>query len=375
VLTPAFQLPSLVDRRFYRMSEFTQGRLFLKRLNSKLIFSLALIALVTFCGSRASGQDATGRITGIIYDATDAVIADAHITVTNVATHISRETTSDGTGYYQVLALPVGSYTVAVQRQGFRSATTAQSKLEINQTLKLDIKMEVGSANETVTVESTTGTVETLNPTLGSTVSDRTVQDMPLNGRNALDLALLQPGVLPADNPANGSGGTGGMQFSIGGGRSDSNTFVLDGGLNNDLLDNGVVYNPNPDSIQEFRVLTSNFTAEYGRSAGGIITEVTKSGTNAIHGSAYDFVRNTAFDANNFFSNLNGQPRQTLHRNQYGGTVGGPIKKDKLFFFLAYQKEQLTVSLQQIRSFSRTQRSQHKVSSIRQASTRLLRPT
>jgi hypothetical protein len=288
------------------------------------------------------GQDATGRVTGIIYDATGAVIADAHITVTNVATHISRETNSDAGGYYQILALPIGSYTVSVERQGFRSLTTAPSKLEINQTLKVDLKMEVGSATETVTVESSTGTVETINPTLGSTVSERTVQDMPLNGRNALDLALLQPGVLPADNPANGSGGTGGMQFSIGGGRSDSNTFVLDGGLNNDLLDNGVVYNPNPDSIQEFRVLTSNFTAEYGRSAGGIITEVTKSGSNAIHGSAYDFVRNTAFDANNFFSNLNGQPRQVLHRNQYGGTVGGPIKRDKLFFFLSFQKQQLS---------------------------------
>lgn len=314
----------------------------MNRFNSKLIFSLLLTALAIFCGSKALGQDATGRVTGIIYDASGAVIADAHITVMNVETHISRETNSDATGYYQVLALPIGSYTVSVERQGFRSATTPPSKLEINQTLKVDLKMEVGSATETVTVESSTGTVETINPTLGSTVSERTVQDMPLNGRNALDLALLQPGVLPADNPANGSGGTGGLQFSIGGGRSDSNTFVLDGGLNNDLLDNGVVYNPNPDSIQEFRVLTSNFTAEYGRSAGGIITEVTKSGTNAIHGSAYDFVRNTAFDANNFFSNLNGQPRQVLHRNQYGGTVGGPIKKDKLFFFLSFQKQQLS---------------------------------
>ena len=314
----------------------------MKRFNRNLILSLLLGVLATFCGSKASGQDATGRVTGIIVDPSGAVIADAHITVTNVATHISRETSSDGTGFYQILALPIGSYTVFVEHQGFRSATTAESKLEINQTLKIDVKMELGSAAETVTVESSTGTVETINPTLGSTVSERTVQDMPLNGRNALDLALLQPGVLPADNPANGSGGTGGMQFSIGGGRSDSNTFVLDGGLNNDLLDNGVVYNPNPDSIQEFKVLTSNFTAEYGRSAGGIITEVTKSGTNAFHGSAYDFVRNTAFDANNFFSNLNGLPRQTLHRNQYGGTVGGPIKKDKLFFFLAYQKEQLS---------------------------------
>jgi len=314
----------------------------LNRFNSRILYFVLLTTLGVFCGSKVSAQDATGRVVGIVYDQSGGVIADANITVTNVATHISRETISDSTGFYQVLALPIGNYTVSVQRQGFRSATTAESKLEINQTLKIDVKLEVGLATETVTVESTTGAVETINPTLGSTVSDRTVQDMPLNGRNALDLALLQPGVLPADNPANGSGGTRGMQFSVGGGRSDSNTFVLDGGLNNDLLDNGVVYNPNPDSIQEFKVLTSNFTAEYGRSAGGIVTEVTKSGTNAIHGSAYDFIRNTAFDANNFFSNLNGQPRQTLHRNQYGGTVGGPIKKDKLFFFLSYQKQQLS---------------------------------
>jgi len=314
----------------------------LNRFNKAVLYFVFLATLGVFCGALLSAQDATGRVVGIIYDQSGGAIADATVTVTNVATHISRETTSDSTGFYQVLSLPVGDYTVSVQHPGFRTATTAERKLEINQTLKLDVKMEIGAATETITVESTTGTVETINPTLGSTVSERTVQDMPLNGRNALDLALLQPGVLPADNPANASGGTGGMQFSIGGGRSDSNTFVLDGGLNNDLLDNGVVYNPNPDSIQEFRVLTSNFTAEYGRNAGGIITEVTKSGTNAIHGSAYDFVRNTAFDANNFFSNLNGDPRQTLHRNQYGGTVGGPIKKDKLFFFVAYQKQQLS---------------------------------
>jgi Carboxypeptidase regulatory-like domain/TonB dependent receptor len=312
-------------------------------LNKRLIYFLLLAALGTFCGSRASGQDATGRITGMIYDPSGAVIADANISVTNVATHISRNTTSDSTGFYQVLGLPIGYYAVSAQHQGFRSETTVGSKLEINQTLKIDLKMQIGATSDTVTVESNAGTVETINPTLGSTVSDRAVQDMPLNGRNALDLVALQPGVLPADNPGNAQGNLGTtLAFSVGGGRSDSNTFVLDGGLNNDLLSNSVVYNPNPDSIQEFKVLTSDFTAEYGRSAGGIITEVTKSGTNAFHGSAYDFLRNSAFDANNFFSNLNGDPREALHRNQYGGTLGGPIKKDKLFFFLSYQKEQLT---------------------------------
>jgi hypothetical protein len=324
-------------------SEIIFLEVFLSRFNKTLIYFLLLAALGTFCGSRLSGQDATGRITGIVYDQSGAVIADAQITVTNVATHISRNTASDSAGFYQVLALPIGYYTVSVEHQGFTSVTTSQNKLEINQTLKIDPKMQVGSTSDSVTVESNTGTVETINPTLGSTVSDRAVQDMPLNGRNALDLVALQPGVLPADNPGNGQGNLGAtLAFSVGGGRSDSNTFVLDGGLNNDLLSNGVVYNPNPDSIQEFKVLTSDFTAEYGRSAGGIITEVTKSGTNGFHGSAYDFLRNSALDANNFFSNLNGDPREALHRNQYGGTLGGPIKKDKFFFFLAYQKQQLT---------------------------------
>jgi hypothetical protein len=177
---------------------------------------------------------------------------------------------------------------VTVECPGFRSETAGQSKLEINQTLKIDLKMQVGSTSDSVTVESNAGTVETINPTLGSTVSDRAVQDMPLNGRNALGLALYQPGMLPADNPSNGSGSTGGLQFSIGGGRSDSNTFVLDGGLNNDLLDKRSCVQPESRFHSGVKVLTSDFTAEYGRNAGGIITEVTKSGTDAFHGSAYD---------------------------------------------------------------------------------------
>jgi outer membrane receptor protein involved in Fe transport len=309
----------------------------------RLPILLILVASGSFAILQQSSfaQDATGRIVGITYDQSGATVAGAHVIVTNVATGISRDTDSDSVGYYQVLSLPIGVYKVSADARGFSHIAVSDNKLEINQTLKVDIKLAVGSATETVMVESTTGTVETINPTLGSTVSDRAVQDMPLNGRNALDLVVLQPGVLPADDPGNGQGNLGTtMAFSVGGGRSDSNTFLLDGGLNNDLLSNGVVYNPNPDSIQEFKVLTSDFTAEYGRSAGGIITVVTKSGTNAFHGSAYDYLRNTALDANNFFSNLEGDPRQVLHRNQYGGTVGGPIKKDKLFFFLAYQKQQ-----------------------------------
>src|ERR1019366_7263212 len=178
------------------------------------------------------------------------------------------------------------------------------------------------------------GGVETVNPTLGQSVTSRPIVNMPLNGRNVLSLALLQPG-LTEDNPDNTAGN--GLGFSVGGGRSDSITYLLDGGLNNDLLTNGVVLNPNPDSVAEFRILTSDYTAEYGRNGAGVITVVTKSGTNDFHGSAFEFLRNTDFDANSYFNIQAGIPRNNLKRNQFGATFGGPIVKSRLFFFVSYQ--------------------------------------
>jgi hypothetical protein len=305
---------------------------------SRLFTRFILIsALLSACSSVLSAQEATGRIVGTVYDPSGAVVPGAHLVITNTATHVSRETSTDSSGYYQVLSLPVGSYTISADHKGFTSVTTSASALDINQSLKIDIKLPVGSTSETVTVETTATTVETINPTLGATVSSRPVQDLPLNGRNSLDLALLQPGVAPADNPGNGGAASANTAFSVSGGRNDSTTFILDGGNNNNLLSNGVVYNPNPDAIQEFKIITSNFEAEYGRSAGGVVTVVTKSGTNAFHGSAFEFNRNNAYNANRYFNNARGLSRNILKRNQYGGTFGGPILKDKLFFFAAYQ--------------------------------------
>jgi outer membrane receptor protein involved in Fe transport len=309
----------------------------------RLFQQLSLLSALLIASSYIlPAQDATGRVVGTITDRSGAVIPNAHVVITNAETHVLRETTTNSSGVYQVLALPIGNYTVSASHPGFNPISTSSSKLEINQSLKIDIKLEIGTKTETVTVESSAITIETINPTMGSTVSDRSVQDLPLNGRNVLDLALLQPGVLPADNPNNTSTSSATTAFSVSGGRNDSNTFILDGGANNDLLDNGVVYNPNPDAVQEFRVLTSNFTAEYGRNGGGIVTVVTKSGTNAFHGSAYDYNRNDAYNANDFFSNLNGQPRDTLKRNQFGGTIGGPIFKNKFFFFGSYEGQRQT---------------------------------
>ncbi len=291
-------------------------------------------------------QESSGKIVGTIADELGAVVPGAKVTVTNTGTKITRETITDEDGSFQILSVPVGKYQVSVERSGFKKAASGEQTLNINQTLKFDIKLEVGSQSEVVDVTSAAALVETANPTLGQTVSERSVVNLPLNGRNVLNLALLQPGVTET-NP--GNGGAGG--FNIAGGRSDSVEYLLDGGLNNNLLSNAVVFNPNPDAVAEFRILENNYTAEYGRNGGGIISVVTKSGTSQFHGSAYDFVRNNAFNANTFFNNRNGTPKEILKRNQYGFTIGGPVYflgfneggpsiyngKEKLFFFVSYQ--------------------------------------
>ncbi len=277
-------------------------------------------------------QDANGRIFGTVYDQQGAVIAAAQIAVTNTATQAVRTVVADSQGYFQVLALPIGNYKVKAEHTGFRTVISSEQKLSINQALRIDIKMEVGAASQTVDVGAEAAPVETINATLGQSVTGRVLTNMPLNGRDVLDLALLQPGVTESNDDNGGAG-----NYSIAGGRTDSVTFLLDGGLNNDLLDNSNLLDPNPDSIAEFRLLTSNYTAEYGRNGGGIISEVIKSGSNQIHGSAFDFFRNRVLDANDFFNIPLGIPRLDLKRNQFGGTLGGPIRKDKIFFFLAYQ--------------------------------------
>jgi len=283
--------------------------------------------------TNASAQQATARIVGTITDQQAAVVPGVKVTVTNRATNVATETTSDKSGFYQVLDLPIGTYRIFARHEGFRAVEVITAPLEINQSFRADLKLEVGGTSEQVLVESQAAGVETVNPTLGQSVTSRPIVNMPLNGRDVLSLALLQPGVTE-DNPDDTSSSKG---FNIGGGRTDSVTYLLDGGVNNDLLSNGVVFNPNPDSVAEFRILTSNYTAEYGRNGAGVVSVVTKSGTNDFHGSAFEFVRNTDFDANSYFNNQAGIPRNNLKRNQYGGTFGGPIVKNRLFFFVAYQ--------------------------------------
>lgn len=309
------------------------------------VLSLGFVFLLACICIRA--QNSTGRILGSVTDPQGGVVAGATVTVTNVATSVSQQTTTGPDGSYQVLDLPIGPYTVTVESPGFAKAVTTPQQLEINQSLRVDVALRLGSVSETVSVEAQPTQVETINPTIGGTVTGAPIKDLPLNGRNTLDLALTQPGVVPSP-----STGYGGGQFTVAGGRADAVAYLLDGGTNDSVTGNSVVFNPNPDTVAEFRILTNNYTAEYGRNGGGVVTVVTKSGTNQFHGSLFEYLRNDDFNANDFFNNEQEAPRPVLKRNQFGATIGGPITipkiingKDRLFFFFGYEGQRQTSTL------------------------------
>ncbi|HVJ08385.1 MAG TPA: TonB-dependent receptor [Acidisarcina sp.] len=314
---------------------------------SMRIFGVIALVVFLLCG-RSWAQTATGRVIGTVSDQQGAVIPGASVSVIDAETGRTESATTNKDGYFDVSALPIGTYKVSVKHEGFSNVVTQEQKLEINNALRFDIKLNVGETSQVVTVNADVTGVETVNPTVGGSVVGAAIANLPLNGRNVLQLAQLQPGVTES-NPDAGGGG-----FSVSGGRTDAVTYLLDGGLNTNLLRNSVVFNPNPDSVAEFRILSSNYTAEYGRNGGGIISVVTKSGTRDLHGSVYDFLRNDALDANSFFTKRAGLPKDALKRNQYGATLGGPLllpgiarSRDRNFFFVSYQGQRQVQSVAQ----------------------------
>lgn len=306
-------------------------------------FLLAVVPALLVLSIPAMAQNTTGRVIGTVTDERDAGIPDAKVIVINTDTSAHWETVTGTDGAYQVLNLPIGDYNVTVEHEGFTKVITSPQSLQINQSLRIDVRMKVGAVSQTVRVEANAAEVETVNPTVGGTVTGAPIQDLPLNGRDTLDLALTQPGVTPSIPSVFGTAIPTG-KISVAGGRDTSVTYLLDGGDNTSITFGLPVMDPNPDTVAEFRVLENNYTAEYGRTGGGIVTVVTKSGTNQLHGSVFDYLRNGAFNASNFFNNAAGLPRPVLRRNQFGGTIGGPITiphvlsgKDRFFFFFGYQ--------------------------------------
>jgi hypothetical protein len=287
---------------------------------------------VALCVPTASAQESTGTILGVITDETGAVVPNVAVTITSEDTGLTRTATTGNDGGYVVPLLPVGRYSVEAEASGFHRVVQTGIFLNVNEKARIDIVLRVGSLEDTITVEAEAPMVDTSSSTLGVVIEEKTILDLPLNGRDFTELGLLLPGVLP--NPGRSGGGDLG---SVGGQRTQSNNFTLDGAANNDLYDSGFVASPPPDAIQEFKILTHNYSAEYGRNSGSVVNVVTKAGTNEVHGSVWEFLRNDALDANDFFSNRAGAEKAPLTQNQFGLSLGGPLRRGKTFAFGFYE--------------------------------------
>jgi hypothetical protein len=289
--------------------------------------------------------DPTGTIAGTVLDPSGAAIVGAKVTATNINTGLKREATTASDGGYVFPLVPVGVYSVTVEAQGFRRLEQRGIEVRADQSSSVPVNLEVGSSSQSVTVEANADMVETRSGGLRGVVTRQAIIEMPLNGRNAATLVLLSTGTadLTAGN-ARGSGDTqqgstypGAQSISVNGARADTVNYNMDGGSNQDHYTNVNNPFPNPDAVEEFSVQTNSFSAEYGRGSGAVVNVVTKSGTNGLHGTAFEFLRNGDLNARNFFASSH----DLLKRNQFGGSLGGPIKKDKLFFFGTYQGTRL----------------------------------
>ena len=289
-------------------------------------------------------QSMTGSISGVVTDSTGAVVPGANVTATSESTSVQRTTATDGRGFYSFPSLNVDKYDVGATQAGFRNYLEKGVTIDANSQVRVDIALKIGAVNDVVNVQSDVLQVETQNTAMGEVIGEQQVASMPLNGRSFIDLLALQPGV----SPYQGTSKTGGAGLSekgvsgdladgtqsVNGGRTGANGFMVNGGDAQEGVHNGAALIPNLDSIAEFRIITNNFNAEYGNYSGGQINVVTKSGSNKFHGGLFDFLRNTDLDAANYEAH---NKRGVYIQNQFGGTFGGPIKKDKMFFFGDYQ--------------------------------------
>jgi hypothetical protein len=296
-----------------------------------------ILSLFGALAGTAAAQGISGSFTGSVSDSTGAVIQSATVTATSVESGRAWQTVSNEAGVYNLTTIPPGNYTITVEAAGFKKLVTNSISLEVNQTARLDLKLEVGAVAETVEVKGLAPVLQTESTQLGSVISGNTTVNLPLNGRNFVQLTLLAPGVVTYDFNTFTSGSTGGGQPLVNGNRAQANNYRLDGLDANETEDNVIAYSPNVDAIQEFKLITTNPPAEYGNSMGAIVNTTLKSGTNQFHGSAFEFLRNDKLNANTWFGNSTLQPRTHFSQNIFGGTFGGPIRRDRLFFFVDYQ--------------------------------------
>jgi hypothetical protein len=304
--------------------------------------ALVALALTVVAAAPAAAQAVTGTLLGTVTDSTGAVVTNAKVTVLNEGTGLTREIKTDANGEYTAPQIPTGHYTVMVEMEGFKTAALSGIQVGVDQRVKIDVPLEVGALTETVTIEATTPLIQAASSELGTTVTDEQIKALPLNGRNFVNLTRTIPGVLRGIPGANidGAGSLAwraSASFSANGQRPRDNNFMLDGVDNNETWLQTVVIFPTPDALDEFKMQTSTYSAEFGRSLGGVVNLQIKSGTNTYHGSVFEFMRRDRFDANNFFNNRAGRDKPDFKLDQFGGTIGGAILKDRTFFFADYQ--------------------------------------
>ncbi len=314
-------------------------------------FALVALTSFVFLASRLplEAADVTGTITGVVKDASGAVIPGVLVTGTHTGTNATYTATSDETGTYALRGIPVGVYKIVTEHTGFKPFELTGIRLQVNESLRVDVALVVGATTDRITVSADVISVDTVSPTLKAVIDQRRIEDLPLNGRNPTQLMRLVAGVEIDTRSDVTSGQTypGVTPVSVNGGRSNATNYILDGGQNNDHYNNAPNPMPNPDALQEFSVQTNNFSAEFGRNVGGVVNAVTKSGTNQVHGSAFEYLRNYSMNAANFFALVKApgvKQDDGLKRNQFGASMGGPVwfpriynGKNKTFFFFAYQ--------------------------------------
>jgi hypothetical protein len=314
--------------------------------NLKLFGTLGLFLLVV----TMAWASITGSISGVVTDASGAVIPGAQVVATDTATGIKNTVTTDAKGFFSLPVLPVGTYDLEISQVGFKTYRKTGLVIDANSALKADATLTVGTANEKIEVTTDTVHVETESTQMGEVISGKTMTAVPLNGRAFTDLLALQPGVSPYNSIDTGMAGVndrpvdGGLNSgsqSVNGQREAANGFMVNGSNVEEGKTNGAAIIPNLDSISEFRIITNNYDAEYGNYSGGQINVVTKSGGNNFHGSGFEFLRNTALDAKNYFAGPT-DPTPVYRQNQFGGTFGGPIVKNRTFFFVDYQATRQT---------------------------------
>lgn len=305
---------------------------------------ILLFVLALFFGSLA-WAGITGSISGLVTDPSGAVVSGAQVIAIETNTGIRTQTVTDSKGFYNFPTLPIGTYDVEVHGAGFKVFRQTNITIDANSAVKVDVTLQIGSATEHIEVNANAVQVETQSTQMGEVITGTRMTTVPLNGRAYTDLLSLQPGVVPAAyggqapgvNDRSPSGGLNSGNQSVNGQRESANGFMVNGANVEEGKNNGAAIIPNLDAISEFRIITNNFDAEYGNYSGGQINVATKSGTNDFHGSAFEFFRNTDLNARNFYNPASTGPKGAFHQNQFGGTIGGPIKKDKVFFFLDYQ--------------------------------------